>query len=148
MRKGLPAWIIKKYGVTKKAWQVFRSGRSQSTPSKVKTTTKRRNTNLVRKKNHVRRGSLTVPIAPAIGIVAALNAYGAFGSLRNGDITQYADAVGAGLTGFSIKNGNWDAGRLLHGAVPILVGIAAHKIAGLVGVNRLLARHKIPLIRV
>lgn len=27
---GLPKWIIKKYGMTKKAWSVFRSGKSQA----------------------------------------------------------------------------------------------------------------------
>ena len=34
-RKGLPSWIIKKYGVTKKAWQVFRGGgKKRSNPRK------------------------------------------------------------------------------------------------------------------
>ena len=34
-KKGLPSWIIKKYGVTKKAWQVFRDGgKKRSNPRK------------------------------------------------------------------------------------------------------------------
>lgn len=34
MRHGLPASIIKKYGVSKKAWSVFRSHRRSSTPKR------------------------------------------------------------------------------------------------------------------
>lgn len=46
---GLPRSIIKKYGVTKKAWSVFRSGKSGSTKKKTKV---RRNENMAKKKRY------------------------------------------------------------------------------------------------
>lgn len=45
---GLPRSIIKKYGVTKKAWSIFRSGRSPRSSRSVKST--RRTSNMARRR--------------------------------------------------------------------------------------------------
>jgi len=68
---GLPKSIIKKYGVTRKAWQVFRSGR-QASPHKSKS----RGSYHMAKRRHVFRrigkgvmNKLSNPITGAIAVI-------------------------------------------------------------------------------
>lgn len=62
-RKGLPKSIIKKYGISKKAWRVYRGQKSskKSSKRKVKKTAKRRKYS--RKKKTRRKRSNKIPIS-------------------------------------------------------------------------------------
>jgi len=52
------------------------------------------------------------------------------------------------FTGWNPETGRWEPGWLKWGAMPVLVGFAVHKVASMIGLNRTLARMKIPLIRI
>jgi hypothetical protein len=55
-----------------------------------------------------------------------------------------------GLTGYSPNKAygrTWEFKRLTAGALPILIGLLTHKIAGRLGINRMLASAGIPIIR-
>ena len=53
-----------------------------------------------------------------------------------------------GYTGFYPADGSWDMNRLKFGLYPLIAGAMAHKIAGMVGVNRALGKAKVPYLRV
>lgn len=62
-----------------------------------------------------------------------------------------ADVFVRSLTGFSPNTAYgrvWEFKRLMWGLMPILGGLAVHKIAGRLGVNRALASAGIPIIRI
>jgi len=73
MPKGLPKSIIKQYGITKKAWSVYRGRKkSSSRSSKVTGKVKRRTKSLARRRG--RRGSrkFTLPLAPILGLAVGM----------------------------------------------------------------------------
>ena len=56
-----------------------------------------------------------------------------------------------GMTGYSPNKAygrTWEFKRLTAGALPILIGLITHKIAGRLGINRMLASTGIPFIRI
>jgi len=52
------------------------------------------------------------------------------------------------LTGFDTRTQKWWFPNMYKGAVPILAGVAVHKVANMLGINRMLASAGIPIIRV
>jgi len=112
-RKGLPKSIIKKYGITKKAWRVFR-GRSKSSASRRRTTRRknkpiRRRYNLARRRRGRRGNNIqgTVFKWLRVGSLIAPGAYEfARAPGRNpGDIVADVFSV---YSGYSIKDGGID----------------------------------------
>lgn len=96
--------------------------------------------------NYARRRSVrktTIPLAVVAGFFPLSHglwnrrsSMQAMGNFASASLVGYLP--GQGFTSFYLK----------EGAFPIIAGIAAHKIAGLLGVNRLLGKHGIPLIRI
>lgn len=94
---------------------------------------------MAKKKSH-RSAKMTIPLAFAAPIV--MRGIDTAKDLMNGK-TQDAAYV---LTGVN-SSGHFDAGRVITTYAPIVAGYAIHKGASMLGVNRALARMKIPLVR-
>lgn len=91
-----------------------------------------------------RKKSMTIPV----GIVAGLSP-GAIGVWqRRNNLANAADFVCNAYTGVSPQTGTFNAGSLRFGLLPLLAGFAAHKVAGMLGVNRAIANAGIPWIRI
>lgn len=52
------------------------------------------------------------------------------------------------LGGYNTWDGSFSFSRLMQGWTPILAGFLAHKVAGKLGVNRMLASAGVPLLRI
>lgn len=52
------------------------------------------------------------------------------------------------ITGYDTDTGVWWAPNLMKGTIPILLGVAVHKIAGRLGINRAIGAAGIPFIRI
>lgn len=90
----------------------------------------------------------------SLGILAGLAPTAAFaydGFKVGGDqggIVEAAHRVTMRLTGYEWKGGVWSAAEFTKGWVPLLVGAFVHKTANRFGVNRMIARAGIPLLRI
>lgn len=101
-----------------------------------------------RRKRHGSR-KMTLPIGPIAGIAGALmpaiNA-GMAGRLTGPDSAlSWATAL---MTGYDDQTRQFNWQLLARGWTPIIAGFAAHKLAGMLGVNRALGSAHVPLIRV
>lgn len=86
---------------------------------------------------------MTIPVAALAGFVPL-----AF-SIRDNGFAQAGNTLVSNLTGYDINQGAWHWQNMKHGTIPIILGMVAHKfIGGALGVNRLLARARVPLIRI
>jgi hypothetical protein len=101
-----------------------------------------------------RKKQFTLPLA-VIGGMAPL----ALETYKHGRDNGWAGAGDTGadyfvrsLTGYSPNRqgygGSFNARNMIHGTLPIGLGILIHKLANSMGVNRLLARSGIPIIRI
>lgn len=92
-----------------------------------------------------RTGKLTLPIFPIAGILGA--PYMTF-AIQNAFSGNFTAALGnlKGMVGIS-SNGQFSSQLLRDNMTPIVVGLLAHKGASMLGVNRILAQSKVPLIR-
>ena len=95
---------------------------------------------------------MTIPVAPIIGVGTALAAgqYSPLESALRGDWNTTLIRLSRRLTGYDPSTGRWDWNNLLQGLVPIAAGLLIHKFVGgsPLNLNRILAQHKIPLIRI
>ncbi len=98
------------------------------------------------KKKRRRRGGMTIPLTIVAGFAPVIS--GSVSRLRTGGIGAVSDFLLAGMTGFDRATNSWSLGNMSLGLGPILLGGVAHKVAGMLGVNRALGRAKIPLLRV
>lgn len=95
------------------------------------------------RKKHYRRPGFTLPLAIVGGFMPM--AVGAYNRRSTpGEIPKY---LLASLTGYYPGVG-WNAANMKDGALPLLAGMLAHKLAGRLGINRLLARARVPVIRI
>lgn len=93
------------------------------------------------------KAGFTVPLAVAAGFIPL--ALFTIDGYKNGGITKAGHRFQLGLTGYNDETHKWSMTGLKDGAFPIIAGIAAHKIIGQwLGVNRMLARAKVPIVRV
>lgn len=113
-RKGLPSWIVKKYGVSKKAWAVHRSGKRKSTSKPKKRKTKKRKSRRGRKTAKRRSGGRkifgTLGWKGAIASIASLSVIRIIiNRLTGGGVpAEYVDSVamiGSGVVGKATKIG-------------------------------------------
>lgn len=149
-RKGLPKAIIKKYGITKKAWSVYR-GRKKS-PSQSRKLTKtskkttRRRKKVAKKRNRGAR-KFTIPLAPVIGLLAGLGP--AIGPAMAGDIDGAVNVLKFNYLGMTYDN-QFDANGLKKGLLPLIVGGLVHKFVGgaPLNINRMLAAANVPIVRI
>lgn len=98
------------------------------------------------RKNGHRRSGFTIPVAAVAGFLPLVgNVMPLF--------SQGAEPVGwmltQALTGYDTRTKAFWVGNLYKGTIPIAVGMLAHKIiGGKLGVNRMLAAARIPIIRI
>jgi hypothetical protein len=98
------------------------------------------------KKHHGHRGQLTVPLAVVAGFLPLVSrASQGYRTLGTHGLMLY---MTNDLTGYNLDVRQWNFSELLKGWSPIIAGIAAHKVANALGVNRMLGRAKIPLVRI
>ena len=108
---------------------------------------------MARRKSRKRR-SLTIPLAPVIGVSAGLFApakghtEGPVAMIMKGNFEDAFWQLTKNYTGLDYKTGNWDLENLKRGLLPLIIGIATHKVASYLGINRALGRARVPLIRI
>lgn len=110
---------------------------------------------MAHKKKHFKRGGFTLPVAAVAGFIPL-----GIGTVQHGMWNGWTgqgdtglDYLTRSLTGYSPNSqgfgGKFNLRNMEAGLVPIVVGLAAHKfVGGTLGVNRLLARARIPIIRI
>lgn len=96
-----------------------------------------------------RRGprKFTLPMGPILGL--GVGGYDIWkNGLSTGDLQRAGITATAIYTGYNIDSGSFDLSYLKRGLVPLIGGLAVHKIVGgMFGVNRLLGRVGVPVIR-
>lgn len=98
------------------------------------------------KKKSRRRNKMTLPLA-----VLAPAGYIGMNTVSN---FQKIGATGAmavltnQLTGYDPRTNDWKFSNLKYGLMPLMVGALAHKVAGRLGVNRMLASAGVPYFRI
>jgi hypothetical protein len=141
-KKGLPKSIIKKYGISKKAWRVFRGGKtSKSRTSKSKTKSKTKKVRKTTKKKRRGGKSLQTTVFKWLRI-GALAAPAIVVATQPMKIDQKANEIFRLYSGVNIKHSmesnslQWDGGRLAMGWLPYLTTVLATygipKIAGII----------------
>jgi hypothetical protein len=135
-RKGLPKSIIKKYGISKKAWSVFRGRRTKSRPRSRVSNPKRRVKRTARKKK--RRGggrNIQATIFKWLR-VGALVGPGVVAATKGGTWEEKASYVLAKYTSYESWNNRFNAAQLVEGYAPFLAATLATygipKIAGII----------------
>ena len=160
MPKGLPKSLIKKYGISKKAWRIFRAGKSKSstprtskTSRKVKKVARRRYS----RKRKRRSGGMTIPLAPLAGLAAGLGSGSSWSGgasvisrLMEGNIADAAKIACYHYTGVDPYTGQFSIDGLKTGVLPLVAGALVHKFVGgsPLNINRMLAAARVPFIRI
>jgi hypothetical protein len=139
MPKGLPRELIKKNGVSKKAWRIFKAG--------TRTRKTERGKSMARKfKKRHSKPSFTLPLAAIAGFIpVAAMTYNRF--TTEGPLGA-SDELVARLTGYKWFNKTWNIQYLIEGLGPILVGFLVHWGVSKMGINRALGRAKVPILRI
>jgi len=144
-RKGLPAKYAK-MGF-KKGWKAYKaSKKSKSSNPRPKTKARKVRRNMAKKKRR-RSRSMTIPLAPIIGLASGLALPAQ--EIIAGRIESGMDIALANFTGFS-KDGSFNMERLKRGLLPVIAGLLVHKFVGgaPLNLNRVLAASKVPFIRI
>lgn len=103
---------------------------------------------LVRRRSFIpRRGfrskpKMTIPLSVVAGFVPL--AVGVWNRRSSGQAV--ADYLQSSFTG--VSNGQFNFANLKTGLLPIVAGFAVHKMAGAFGINKAIARARIPFIRI
>ena len=148
--KGLPKSIIKKYGITKKAWSVFRGRKkSKSKGSNPKTKTKKKVYKKMTKNKTRRSGGMTVPMAVVLPLAAPL-IKAATTLMAYPDRPMNAlNPLSISFTGYDLVGGSWNLAHA-HGLKGLVIGLLIHKFVGgaPLNLNKILSRAKVPFIRI
>ena len=87
-------------------------------------------------------GGMKIPLAVVLGFAPL-----AVNVARN--TNQIGFEAIRDLTGYQIDSGKFNFSLTRRGLVPILLGFGVHKVVGgMLGINRMLGRMRIPLIRI
>ena len=90
---------------------------------------------------------MTIPIAPIAGIIATPAIQQAIPSLLAGQYTQGMAQLGY-IVGIVDSSGKFDFNLMKKNVMPMIAGVLVHKLASMAGINRLLAKAKVPYLRV
>ncbi len=91
---------------------------------------------------------MTIPLAVVAGFagpVTRIVQSGMSGGIKEG--ANEASRILLGISPFESRV-TWQPYLMRYGALPIVTGLLVHKAAGMLGINRMLARSGIPLIRI
>jgi len=152
-RKGLPKSIIKKYGISKKAWSVYRGKKTRKSnprPKKARKVKRR----MARRRKTRRSRSLTIPLATVSGALAMLGSPNPSGSsiIENamaGDINGLMYNLRERFTCVD-NTGAFRFDWIIPHYGPLIFGALISKFVGgsPLNLNRKLAAHNIPFIRI
>lgn len=99
------------------------------------------------KENNKRKSKqMTIPIAVVAGF--SIPAAKAWEGFKGSGISGAVAMLSRGFTGYAPWAGTWDYRDLKMGLLPVIVGMAVHKVASALGINRALASTGIPLVRI
>ncbi|MDD1679403.1 MAG: hypothetical protein LUO93_09525 [Methanomicrobiales archaeon] len=101
------------------------------------------------KRRHGGHRKFTLPVAPLAGLAAGM--YEPVSNAMRGDFKAAIDWTLFNYLGFGgFRTGvlSWHPEGLWRGAMPLIVGVAAHKLAGRLGINRAIAKAGVPILRV
>jgi len=93
-----------------------------------------------------RASKMTIPIAPLAGIIATPAITEAIPLFQAGNFSGGVKVLGY-ITGVDAA-GKWSWSLMTKNLTPMVAGVVVHKIAGMAGINRALAKAKVPLLRV
>lgn len=95
-----------------------------------------------------RRAKTTIPLAVVAGFLPLGLDVGA--QLQSGNWKSAGQVMVHNLLGLNLFGGgnNFDSQGFAHGIYPIALGFGAHWAASKLGVNRVIARARIPLLRI
>lgn len=102
-------------------------------------------------KKHHSRPKFTLPLAVVAGlsspIVRTFNSGRQYGlTSPDGAIAEFSRTmIGINVMANPIQFEWW---RLRYGLMPVLLGLGVHKLANMTGVNRMLARAHVPIVRI
>lgn len=104
------------------------------------------------KRVHHKR-KFTIPLAPIAGILPlGAEIANNFTSPSYPSLAEKARRTGQtvmnGLTGWDPIEGRWRTDQFYAKGVPLYAGLLVHWVAGKIGINRMLARVGVPLIRI
>lgn len=148
-RVGLPASIIKKYGVTKRGWREYRkkhpktNKRRSPTTRKVKRVARRVRRHYRRYRARRRRRKKTIAMLPIVGIIGGVQEpiRRAIQGDWQGAVTELIQTS----TGISTVDGTWHPEWLTTFWAPVIAGALGHKVASLMGINKTFANLPSPL---
>lgn len=168
MPRGLPRSYIKKAAkqggswsqIFKRAWRLYKGSKvhkavkaAKGSRKSTRKKTKRRVGRKMSKKKRRRSGGLTIPLAPIMGLAAGFA--GPMGDspieyAMQKDWRSFFVRLAKSYTGFDVNTGGWSAQYLANGVLPLLAGVLVHKFVGgpPLNFNKMLARNKIPFIRI
>lgn len=89
------------------------------------------------------KAKMTIPLAVVAGFVPV--AVGVWNRRSSGQ--AISDYLQSSFTGIG-TDGKFNVANLRTGLMPIAAGFIVHKIAGMLGVNKAIARARIPLVRI
>ena len=118
--------------------------RSSPSASKKPRKVKRRMT----KRKRRRSSGISIPLAPIAGLAAGLGE--PIARVISGDYDGAIVLLGRHYTGFDSKSGTFQPNYLKKGLLPLIAGLLVHKFVGgtPLNLNRVLARAKVPFIRI
>lgn len=135
-------------------WKFLKHPSKSKSSKSSKTKTKKKKVKKMGKKKR-RRYSMTIPLAPMIGLVAGIAgppigySVGAIDYLVKGDVSH---AIGCWKLNFLGLDdaGNFRFDALSRGLLPLVAGLLVHKFVGgpPLNLNRILGRAKVPFIRI
>jgi len=110
--------------------------------------TVRRKTRVARRKKRRRSRSMTIPLAPVLGLFAGLANPIQLGMAGQLDLA-ITDAT-FNYTGFNRNTGQFDIGGLARGMGPLILGLMVHKFVGgpPLNANKMLAAARVPVLRI
>lgn len=93
-----------------------------------------------------RRNGITIPIAVVAGFLPGIQR--SLVGLTVGGFTGLSIEMSKVYLGYDPPSATWHPSLMWYGFYPIVIGLVVHKIATIIGINRMLARARIPFVRV
>lgn len=116
----------------------------------TKAVAKRRTRTVYVRRAARRAKNMTIPLAIVAGFAPtamfALEGFQIPGS--EGGIKEAAHRLTMRMTGYEWKGGGFSWAQLMEGWTPLILGVVAHKAANRFGINRMLGRMGVPLLRI
>jgi len=101
---------------------------------------------LAKATTHHKRPGFTLPVAVLAGF--APMGMDIWHGYQTGGLKSAGISALAMTTGYDSANQKWDLSLLLKGMGPVVLGLFAHKMANRLGINRMIARTGIPVLRI